>query len=64
MTTETIGNYQLNPANAIPVTVCPGGADSVQTSLNITSAKVLKSAPGAVLVVTVVVAGSTPGSVN
>ena len=61
---ERAGDFQANPANAIPVYLAPAGAGSVSTALNITSAKVLKAAPGAVLVVTVVVAGSTPGTVN
>jgi hypothetical protein len=64
MSTETAGDFQANPANALPVYSCPQGAGSVSTSLNITAAKVLKAGPGAVLVVTVVVAGSAPGTVN
>ena len=59
------GSDQTNPANAIPVYVATSPSITGQkTALNITSATVVKAAPGQVLTVTVVVAGSAPGTVN
>lgn len=58
-------NTQNNPASAIPVYVVPGPAAGVGgTALNITTATIVKAAPGTVLNATVVVAGSGAGTIN
>jgi len=60
------GSDQSNPANAIPVYLAapPGGTTGQKTTLNITTATVVKAAPGQVFTATVVVAGSSPGTIN
>lgn len=56
-------NQQNNPSGAIPVYPAPAGGGSTSTALNVTTTRVLKQAPGAVLRVNVIVAGSAPGGV-
>ena len=56
-------NSQSNHGGAIPVYLVPGGP-SPTTALNISTPTVVKAAPGSVLMVVVLTAGSSPGSVN
>jgi len=52
-----------SPANATPSYLCPGGGGNTLTKLAITAPTVVKATPGAVISVSVTVAGSAAGGV-
>jgi hypothetical protein len=54
-------NAQNNPVSAMPVYI---GQSYLNTALDITEPTVVKATPGSVGTLTVVVAGSGPGTVN
>lgn len=55
---------QNKAAGAIPVWIAGPPAGGASTSLNLTLATVVKAAPGTIVAINVLVAGSAPGSVN
>lgn len=57
-------NDQGNPGGAIPVYLAAGGSSANKTDLNLTApGETLKAGPGAITMVSVVVAGNAPGAV-
>lgn len=57
-------NDQNNAAAAIPVYLAGSPVGASSTTLNITTATVIKAAPGTLIAVAVIVAGSAPGTCN